>query len=195
MFGLLRRGVRHYAERLRTRPYTTQMATGGVLWAVGDGLSQTLASDEPFDWRRLCRMGIYGTVVAGPLYCWWYDLLDRKTIGYKPSGWSKYLGAKIFADQCIFEPPHLVIFFTSTGLLEGQGFEKIKDQIKEDFAETYFCDCLLWPFAQALNFRFVPVVYQALVVNIICVGWNAFLSHVKHREVISDKKSPWTPPW
>jgi hypothetical protein len=65
---------------------------GAFLWTSGDCLSQLLEGkrvgfcralredEQPFSWTRLSRMMIYGALVAGPVYTWWYALLDRKAL-------------------------------------------------------------------------------------------------------------------
>jgi len=38
-----------------------------------------------------------------------------------------------------------------------------------------------------VNFRFVPLVYQPLVVSGCCVLWNAYLSFVQHKDLHFDE--------
>jgi hypothetical protein len=94
---------------------------------------------------------------------------------------------------------------------------QIRSKLKQDYLSTFIVDCQVWPFAQALNFRFVNPLYQvrvvaflpslsldgssvsngtvpslltslvllqSLVVNGVCVGWNAYLSFVKHKAIL-----------
>lgn len=50
------------------------------------------------------------------------------------------------------------------------------EHTKEVFVPTYVADCAIWPFLQYVNFKFVPLHYQALYVNVCNLGWNTFLS-------------------
>ncbi|KAG9980650.1 hypothetical protein KCU78_g21604, partial [Aureobasidium melanogenum] len=37
---------------------------------------------------------------------------------------------------------------------------------------------MLWPFVQAVNFKFVPLQHRVLVVNVVSLGWNCYLSYL-----------------
>lgn len=45
---------------------------------------------------------------------------------------------------------------------------------------SYAVDCSIWPPIQTINFRFVPVKFQLLVVNLGCYFDDVFLSYVQH---------------
>lgn len=36
----------------------------------------------------------------------------------------------------------------------------------------------VWPAVQAINFTLVPLQHRVLVVNIVSLGWNCFLSYL-----------------
>ena len=157
--------------------------TGGGLWFTGDVISQLVEGGEKeFDWKRTARMTTYGFCIAGPLYCWWYRFLDKRTVGI--TGWNgwKVVGVKILADQTVFELPYLATFFTISTLMEGKTLKDVEKKLRKEYLPTYMVDCTVWPVAQAINFRLLPVTYQAAYVNAICVGWNGFLSYVHHRQ-------------
>jgi hypothetical protein len=96
--------------RTRDRRYTSQSLTAGTLWFAGDILSQRLTwpQEEPktkvvsnplneeqqvetsdksrpfglasIDWGRAAIMTSFGLFIAGPLYTFWYRLLDEKMV-------------------------------------------------------------------------------------------------------------------
>jgi len=174
-----------YGEQCIIRPYITQSITGGVLWCAGDLISQTFEQKQTFDWVRVARMTGYGIVIAGPLYAWWYKVLDQKTLFLAQRSRVAYLLAKLGGDQVLFEPINLTIFFSITSAVQHWNkpnkLEIIQNKIQTEFVSTYVADCIVWPPAQLLNFQYVPVKYHPLVVNSICVGWNAFLAFVSNR--------------
>ncbi|KAI8618143.1 hypothetical protein BC830DRAFT_1110212 [Chytriomyces sp. MP71] len=152
------------------------------------------------DWKRVATMSSYGFFIAGPLYTVWYKSLDRfveplLTAGLKKIAkrtgesmisiskrrmmWNVAI-AKVAADNFIFEPPYLSLFFLSTHTLSGTPVRESLAHLKADFWPTYVTDVLLWTPIQFFNFRFVPVHLQPQLVNLVNVGWNAFLSYVKH---------------
>lgn len=94
----------------------------------------------------------------------------------------KIIGFKLVADGILFDPLYLSLFFTTTGWLEGKKVDEIKEKLRKDFLPTYLIDIFVWAPVQTLNFRFVPVAYQALIVQSCNVVWNAYLSFVQHRD-------------
>ena len=180
-----------YNTVLHVHPYKTQIATGGVLWLLGDIISQKFENKgENIDWKRAAKMASYGFCVAGPLYAWWYKILDVKTIHILNSGKkyarARYIMTKLALDQVVFEVPYLMAFFSISTILMDDGtkgpvFKQITDKIKNEYIYTYVTDWKVWPPLQFLNFAFVPVRYHSMVVNSVCVGWNGFLSFVTNR--------------
>lgn len=93
----------------------------------------------------------------------------------------KIIGFKLVADTILFDPLYLSLFFTTTGLMEGKQFPEITQKLQKDLLPTYLIDIFVWAPVQTANFRFVPVAYQALIVQSCNVVWNAYLSFVQHR--------------
>jgi len=48
---------------------------------------------------------------------------------------------------------------------------------------TYLIDYSFWPLVQGINFHFVPVRHQLLVVNTFCYFDDIFLTYVQHNEL------------
>lgn len=184
--GWVQKVLHSYSRATAERPYRTNILTAGVLWFSGDVISQKADGRawSDLDWRRTARITAYGLCVAGPVYCWWYSFLERKTAHLAQRSVWKYIAAKVAADQLIFEPPYLLLFFSLTSIMEGHTLHQIRSKLKQDYLSTFIVDCQVWPFAQVLNFRFVNPLYQSLVVNGVCVGWNAYLSFVKHKAIL-----------
>ncbi|KAI9099317.1 hypothetical protein DFS34DRAFT_63740 [Phlyctochytrium arcticum] len=212
-----------YSRFLTNWRYTSQSATAGTLWFTGDLISQKFVdakSQHDFsstklsehhqpgrweawgvDWRRVLTMTSFGVFFAGPLYTFWYRLLDEKIVALfeqrmkrkiqstttlnvsKTSLKWKIAITKVGADMVIFDPPYLGLFFISTHLLGGHSFASGIEQMKREVLPTYAVDVAVWTPVQLANFRWVPVLYQPVVVNTVNVGWNAYLSYVKHRDI------------
>ena len=85
-------------------------------------------------------------------------------------------------DTIVFDPLYLALFFTTTTAMEGLGRVEIWAKLKDDFLSTWLIDVAVWTPIQTANFRFVPVLYQSLVVQSCNIGWNAYLSYVQHHD-------------
>jgi hypothetical protein len=97
------------------------------------------------------------------------------------------IGFKLAADCFLFDPAYLALFFTTTNAMEGRGPGEIATKLKTDLLPTYLVDIAVWLPIQTINFRWVPVVYQALFVQSCNIGWNAYLSFVQHRHAVEDE--------
>lgn len=91
------------------------------------------------------------------------------------------IGFKLATDCFLFDPAYLALFFTTTNAMEGRGPTEIATKLRTDLLPTYLVDIAVWLPIQTINFRWVPVVYQALFVQSCNIGWNAYLSFVQHR--------------
>jgi hypothetical protein len=58
-----------------------------------------------------------------------------------------------------------------------KSFDEGIDDIKKKFLGIYVLDCAVWPMAQMINFSFIPEHLQPVFVNILNIGWNAFLCY------------------
>lgn len=137
-----------------------------------------------------------GTSLSTPI--WVRRLLAKHPIALKPvqnfimasdsrarlRTW-KIIGFKLAMDTFVFDPVYLTLFFSVTSAMEGRGPSHIWAKLKEDLGTTWLVDIAIWSPIQTFNFRFVPVLYQALVVQSCNIVWNAYLSFVQHRSVES----------
>jgi hypothetical protein len=93
------------------------------------------------------------------------------------------LSVKIIGDTFVFGPVCLWAFFVSVSLMEGISWRHTEQKIRRDFVPTYLVDYSIWPLVQGLNFRYVPVQHQLLVVNLLCYFDDIFLSYVQHNSL------------
>lgn len=98
----------------------------------------------------------------------------------------RFVGAKVATDALIFGPLDLVVFFSYMGLSSGKSVTQVKEDVKRDFIPAFVLGGGVWPIVQVANFKFVPVRYQLLYVNIFCLLDSAFLSWLEQQE-----DAPW----
>ena len=53
-----------------------------------------------------------------------------------------------------------------------------KLRLQDKYVEALKKNWILWPPVQTLNFTVVPLEHRVLVVNVVSLGWNCYLSWV-----------------
>lgn len=96
------------------------------------------------------------------------------------------VATKVAMDGLIFGPIHLFVFFTYMGLSAGKTIPEVKEDLKRNYFPALVLEGGVWPIVQIFNFRYVPVKYQLLYVNLFCLLDSAFLSWLEQQ-----KDAPW----
>lgn len=89
---------------------------------------------------------------------------------------------KVAADQLIFAPGFLVIFITALTLLNGGNMRTIKNKLDLEYTDIILTNWTIWPAVQTINFYFMPLKYQVLLVQSVAVFWNTYLSWKTQRD-------------
>lgn len=61
------------------------------------------------------------------------------------------------------------------GYLDGEGAKK---KLEKAYIPGLKANWMVWPAVQTANFTLVPLEHRVLVVNIVSLGWNCFLSYL-----------------
>ncbi|CAN1215138.1 PXMP2/4 family protein 2 [Linum perenne] len=196
-----------YSNCLSSHPMKTQVISSGVLWGLGDIGAQYVThstavkclhstcfswqgKDAEFriSWKRVAITSAFGFGFVGPVGHIWYENLD-KLIKFRlklvPKS-VRFVAAKVAADSIIFGPLDLLLFFSYMGFSTGKNAAQVKEDVKRDFLPSLMLEGGIWPIVQVANFRYVPVQYQLLYVNLFCLLDSAFLSWVEQQ-----KDAPW----
>jgi protein Mpv17 len=59
-----------------------------------------------------------------------------------------------------------------------KGLKKGNKQVRDKIIETMIADVVVWPLATGINLWYVPLQYQVLYTNIICLFWDVALCHI-----------------
>lgn len=91
-------------------------------------------------------------------------------------------------DQLIFCPLFTAVFFIYNGYLEGGGsWEAVKYKFSFAYWPTLLANYKLWPFVQFVNFYIIPLQFRVPFVNLVALGWNAYLSVLNARHCLHDR--------
>ncbi|KAL1190555.1 Peroxisomal membrane protein PMP22 [Cardamine amara subsp. amara] len=197
---------RWYQRCLTVHPVKTQVISSGFLWGFGDVTAQYITHstakprllrltdtnkdvvdrDAEFkvNWKRVAITSMFGFGFVGPVGHFWYEGLDKfmkLKLRYAPKT-TRFVAAKVAMDGLIFGPVDLLVFFTYMGFATGKNTSEVKEGIKRDFLPALALEGGAWPLLQIANFRYVPVQYQLLYVNIFCLVDSAFLSWVEQQK-------------
>lgn len=177
-----------YSKLLRQRPVLTKSITAAAVGTAGDGVAQSLelryrdkSNRGQFDVRRTLVFASFAGLIGAPISHFWYLYLGRKF----PGRTVRTISSRVALDQLAMAPLMLplTLFYLDYGSRRFAHGEKQVSLVKESVQTAYratlptlMANWTLWPFAQVVNFIFVPPEFQVLFVNVIGLGWNTYLS-------------------
>ncbi|KAI5991511.1 hypothetical protein EDD15DRAFT_1089806 [Pisolithus albus] len=203
--------TRAYQHFFDTHPNGTLALTGGVLNAVGDIVAQvsqnTLPEDQQrrpgWDAARTLRFFCFGFGIS-PLLGRWNVVLERRFPLCRRRSHKVNLGAlskRVAADQllmapfgvsdyglrlpvlCIDTPYHqLVLFIGCMGAMEGRDLAQIRERYSDMYTTALLANWKVWPMAQLVNFRYIPLPYRIPFQSTCGVFWTLYLSLLNAKE-------------
>ncbi len=102
----------------------TSFVTGGMLWATGDLLAQSLEKGVvslDVDTKRLTGTAVHGSIVAGAGGYHWYSFLDKfvqVSLRLVP-GTLRFVLTKLAFEFSVFHPISLMCYWWIVGRCEG----------------------------------------------------------------------------
>ncbi|XP_044726677.1 protein Mpv17-like [Chrysoperla carnea] len=180
--SIFSRVIAGYMKMSKCYPYTVQMVQTGLLMAGGDVIAQQfIEKTDKHDWLRTKQFAVLGVLFVAPVTTTWYRYLDKI---YRPHNVStsnlramRIIGLKkMCTDQIIFAPLFLASLLLIIGRLKCKKWEQNVDDVRAQYKDVILANYTVWPFVQLVNFTFVPVHMQVLLVQIAALFWNTFIS-------------------
>lgn len=177
----MRNILKFYQSLLIKYPIRTQAAQAGILMGLGDQLAQNLIERRKFkdiDFIRTGHFAVIGFFLAGPATRTWYGILDK----YIGSKGGTVVVKKVLCDQLLFAPTFLCVLLVSIGFLQGSDIDSLKHKLKSSYFQILMNNYKIWPMVQLINFYFIPLQYQVLLVQSVALLWNTYISYISNLE-------------
>lgn len=113
----------------------------------------------------------------GPALTKWYQLLNR----IKFSSPTKAVVYRVWLDQAILTPVAVAVFFGTMSVLEGQGISGAVERTRTTYQPTLIRNWMVFIPTQIINFSIVPHHLRFVVVSVVSLFWNTYLSAVNAR--------------
>lgn len=170
---LLKLAWSRYQNQLKTNPLQTKALTSALIAGISDIIAQLLLTGEYQSIARTCKVAMFGFCWSGPATHYWQDFLQRAFQGKNDI---LTVIKKVFIDQLSFGPLMNVAFMAFVTLaLEGRDFNTLAAKIVRDYPLVQLNGWKVWPLAALINYRFVPLQFRVLFVNLVALGWSTFL--------------------
>ncbi|OJT14363.1 Protein sym1 [Trametes pubescens] len=190
--------ARAYQQSFDAHPYTTLAFTNGALNALGDVVAQLTqkfvdkqeekrrSTHWRYDIPRTLRFFAFGFGM-GPVIGRWNLLLEKhfplRTLGGKTGKVSvRALARRVGADQLLMAPIGLSLFIGSMGIMEGRDAKHIQQRFSDLYKPAILANWQVWPLAQLVNFRFMPLPYRVPFQSTCGVFWTLYLSLLNAKE-------------
>ncbi|KAN0135557.1 protein sym1 [Lactarius tabidus] len=186
--------ARAYRQSFEAHPHCTLAIAGGALTALGDAVAQlsqyiTISSNDGkagfhYDIPRTLRFFCFGAGIS-PVIGRWYRFLELKfplpTHGGKVTSLTA-LSKRVAVDQLVMAPIGLSIFIGSMGMMECRDAQHIRARFQDIYQPALLANWKIWPAAQFINFRFMPLPYRVPFQQTCGVFWTLYLSLLNSAE-------------
>lgn len=177
-----------YSKKLDTHPILTKCVSAGLITSLGSVLAQVIAhsqeqqehtddikKQQPFEINlaQVSRFALLNVVFVAPVLHHWYNFINRAVPG---TSFSRVL-QRTFYDEFVFSPIYIPSFLGMLWKLEGSTNEDIWKMIKSECPSIIVAEWSMWIPTMIATFRYVPVKFQVLVINVVGVVWNTFLAY------------------
>lgn len=181
-----------YSRRLDTHPVSTKCISAGLISSLGNVLAQMITYQQEMEkeevgdvqnqkkaWKdfrvdtgQVGRFAFLNVIFVAPVLHHWYNFINRALPG---KSISRVL-QRTFWDEFVFSPIYIPVFLAGLWKLEGTSWPKIQTMMVKEVPGIIVAEWALWVPTMIVTFRYAPVKFQVLVINVVGVVWQTFLS-------------------
>lgn len=194
-----------YSNKLDTHPIVTKCVSAGLIASLGNVLAQRLVHGQnqpenvevddsgddnaqrdassgsrrepgPFtiDAAQVSRFALLNVAFVAPVLHHWYQFLGRALPGTSPAR----VWQRVFWDEFVFSPCYIPVFLGLLWKLEGSTDADVWAMTVAEVPSIIVAEWTVWVPTMAVTFRYVPVKFQVLAINVVGVAWQTFLAYV-----------------
>lgn len=186
-----------YSNRLDTHPISTKCISAGLISSFGNSMAQVITfyqekidddnssnnnniNPNGGDWwkefsldpAQVGRFAFLNVIFVAPVLHHWYNFINRVLPGTS----IRMVLQRTFWDEFVFSPIYVPVFLTMLWKLEGTPWPKVKSMVVNEVPGIIVAEWALWVPTMLVTFRYAPVKFQVLVINVVNVVWQTFLS-------------------
>ncbi|KAF2473531.1 sym-1 [Lindgomyces ingoldianus] len=153
-----------------------------VVFGTGDVLTEQPVEKKGikgYDLPRTGRMAFYGGAIWRLAATRWFRFLQAKIVLQNKT---LEMVTHVAIDQTFFAPASLFVFLSSMSIVEGSS---PSEKLSKSFITALRRNQIVWPFMSLFNFRFVPLDHRVILVNVIPLGWNCYLSDANSSTMVA----------
>ena len=183
-----------YLRALKRQPLVTKSVTGGVLFAVGDTVNQSLLPHKAYDIKGALSFIGFGALLYSPTNHFWFAWMEKNfATGLK---WTRrpmmQAFARVIFHSVVYAPFSIISLFIWSGVFSGQSMDGIVDMINPSaMSQIWLTGSVFWIPTMLCIYRFVPLNLRVLGTSMANVFWTTYLSYKK--TVSLDERSSTTP--
>ncbi len=141
-----------------------------------DGIQTTIKN---LDYERTLRFFTIGCTLHGPMFHYalpWLHRVQFCRVKRVFGNWQNHALPKVALGHVTLFPAYTSMFLGYLGVLEGLSVKENVERMESRLPDLLIYGSTIWPVANIVNFAYVPLHRRLLYLNMIGVGWNAFLS-------------------
>lgn len=134
---------------------------------------------KELDYERTLRFFTVGLTLHGPMFHYalpWLHRVQFCRVKRLFGNWQNHALPKVALGHVTLFPAYTSMFLGYLGVLEGLNFRENIERMESRLPDLLIYGSAIWPVANVVNFAYVPLHRRLLYLNMIGVGWNAFLS-------------------